>query len=154
MTPLQAAHAKIEQLKDELRLQDDFIKDMLKTYGVTPEKSLLLKFQGEWNLTTKEAQILVLLYQRGTLVNRDGILTALYSHPDDAPEAKIVDVFVSKLRGKIGKTAIATHWGHGYQLTQQGREACDRVAAAEMKPRPPNANYGKVRFPKERGANV
>ena len=154
MTPLQSAYMKIASLEEKIEDLEYELKQARATAGFSPELELVLKFQGEWNLPDTPARMLAYLYKRKTLITKAQFMNLLYEHPDDAPEPKIIDVQVCKLRNKIGKTAIATHWGHGYQLTEQGREACDRVAAAEMKPRPPNANYGKVRFPKERGANA
>ena len=72
-------------------------------------------------LTIKEYGILELLSRRkGSTVNKEMLLDHLYGN-EDRPNAKIIDVFVCKLRKKIsnatgGDDYIETAWGHGYGL--------------------------------------
>ena len=70
------------------------------------------------HLTGKEFAILQLLVlRRGMVMGKDAILSQLYGGMDE-PEAKIVDVFVCKLRRKLDQAGapevIGTVWGHGY----------------------------------------
>lgn len=72
----------------------------------------------EWRLTVHEARIFCYLLTR-PMATKDQLMAALYSdRVDEAPEIKIVDVFVCKLRKKIAPfgVKIATHWGQGYGL--------------------------------------
>lgn len=80
----------------------------------------------EWRLTPSEARVF------GALVNREvttktAILAALYSDrpAEDEAEAKIVDVFICKLRKKVFPFGIAirTVWGQGYALDAETRAA-------------------------------
>ena len=72
-------------------------------------------------LTAKESSILELLSVRqGTTVTKEMLLNRLYGGTDE-PELKIIDVFVCKLRKKLGQAAggdhyIETVWGRGYIL--------------------------------------
>ena len=72
-------------------------------------------------LTAKEFQILEFLsIRRGTTLTKEMILGYLYGGIDE-PGAKIVDVFLCKLRKKLaaasgGKEYIETVWGRGYVL--------------------------------------
>lgn len=72
-------------------------------------------------LTGKEYQILELLsLRKGTVLSKEIFLNHLYGGIDE-PEAKIVDVFVCKLRKKLsdamaGQHMIETVWGRGYVL--------------------------------------
>lgn len=72
-------------------------------------------------LTGKEYQILELLsLRKGTVLSKEIFLNHLYGGIDE-PEAKIVDVFVCKLRKKLsdamaGQHIIETVWGRGYVL--------------------------------------
>ena len=72
-------------------------------------------------LTQKEYAILELLSSRkGTIVTREMFLNRLYADRHE-PEAKIIDIFVFKLRQKLtqatgGSHYIETVWGRGYVL--------------------------------------
>jgi len=73
------------------------------------------------HITGKEYDVLELLALRmGATVTKDTLLTALYAGRDE-PEAKIIDVYISRLRHKLrlasgGEHYIETVWGLGYAL--------------------------------------
>ena len=73
------------------------------------------------HLTAKEYGILELLsLRKGTVLTKETFLNHLYGEMDE-PEAKIIDVFVCKLRKKLaqatgGEHYIETVWGRGYVL--------------------------------------
>ena len=73
------------------------------------------------HLTGKEYGILELLaLRKGTTLTKEMFLNHLYGGMDE-PEAKIIDVFVCKLRKKLATSAdghnfIETVWGRGYVL--------------------------------------
>ena len=74
----------------------------------------------EVRLTGKEYAILELLVLRkGMVLTKDAFLNHLYGGMDE-PEAKIIDVFICKLRKKLGIAGagglIGTVWGRGYML--------------------------------------
>lgn len=83
------------------------------------------------HLTGKEYGILELLaLRKGTTLTKEMFLNHLYGGMDE-PEAKIIDVFVCKLRKKLagatgGHNFIETVWGRGYVL----REPDEPVAKA------------------------
>jgi two-component system cell cycle response regulator CtrA len=72
-------------------------------------------------LTVKEYQMLELLsLRKGTMLTKEMFLNHLYGGVDE-PGAKIIDVFICKLRKKLsdvldGNTYIDTVWGRGYVL--------------------------------------
>ena len=73
-------------------------------------------------LTGKEYAILELLVLRkGTVQTKDAFLNHIYGGMDE-PEAKIIDVFICKLRKKLGVAGadnlITTVWGRGYMLKE------------------------------------
>ena len=72
------------------------------------------------HLTDKEYRMLELLsLRKGTTLTKEVFLNHLYSGMDDEPEAKIIDVFMCKLRKKLacnGVSCIETVWGRGYVL--------------------------------------
>ncbi len=73
------------------------------------------------HLTGKEYGVLELLsLRKGTTLTKERFLNHLYGGMD-APELKIIDVFVCKLRKKLtaatgGSNYIETVWGRGYVL--------------------------------------
>ena len=80
----------------------------------------------EVRLTGKEYAILELLVLRkGMVLTKDAFLNHLYGGMDE-PEAKIIDVFICKLRKKLGIAGaggmIGTVWGRGYMLKDAGQQ--------------------------------
>jgi two-component system cell cycle response regulator CtrA len=63
-------------------------------------------------------QMLELLSLReGTPITKEMFLNHLYGGMDE-PTQKIIDVFICKLRKKLGKNYIQTAWGHGHSLRE------------------------------------
>lgn len=72
------------------------------------------------HLTGKEYAILELLVlRRGMVLTKEAFLSHLYGGMDE-PEAKIIDVFICKLRRKLSDagapSVIGTVWGRGYTV--------------------------------------
>lgn len=73
------------------------------------------------HLTSKEYQIVELLsLRKGSTLTKEMFLNHLYGGMDE-PDAKIIDVFICKLRRKLtnasgGKNYIETVWGRGYAM--------------------------------------
>jgi two-component system, cell cycle response regulator CtrA len=80
------------------------------------------------HLTGREYQTLELLaLRKGKTLTKDVFLSSLYGGMDE-PGAKIVDVFICKLRKKLapatdGRHTIETVWGGGYVLRETGEAA-------------------------------
>ncbi len=90
----------------------------------------------EVKLTGKEYAILELLVLRkGAVLTKDAFLNHLYGGMDE-PEAKIIDVFICKLRKKLSFAGaghlIGTVWGRGYMLrdSAQQEDGSDRLTAS------------------------
>ncbi|RZI99990.1 MAG: response regulator transcription factor [Brevundimonas sp.] len=87
------------------------------------------------HLTAKEFQILELLsLRKGATLTKDMFLNHLYGGMDE-PDAKIIDVFICKLRAKLvtathGKHHIETVWGRGYTLRDPSEGSQTDPAAA------------------------
>jgi len=86
------------------------------------------------HLTGKEYSILELLMLRKSIVlTKEMFLNHLYGGMDE-PEAKIIDVFICKLRKKLAgygaEDLIVTVWGRGYMMRDPGaRATADLVSA-------------------------
>ena len=89
------------------------------------------------HLTGKEYGILELLsLRKGTTLTKEMFLNHLYGGMDE-PELKIIDVFVCKLRKKLGNATggenyIETVWGRGYVLRdpEEGRTGTKKAESA------------------------
>lgn len=77
------------------------------------------------DLSRKEYQALELLaLRKGATLTKEMFLDYLYGGMDE-PDAKIIDVFICKLRKKLSKATggeryIETIWGRGYMLSDSG----------------------------------
>jgi two-component system cell cycle response regulator CtrA len=116
--PLRDAYvARLETENDELRERVRQLESALADPTWHPPI--------EWGLTMSETKVMRALLSRPQ-VSKLGIMTALYGdRPDDdgGIEAKIVDVFIHKLRRKIApfEITIETLWGVGYALAEADR---------------------------------
>ena len=90
------------------------------------------------DLTRKEFAILeLMMLRRGMSLSKSAFLDHLYGGIDE-PDAKIIDVFICKLRKKLARAGcdgemIQTMWGCGYMMRDPGPGR--RLSAAEL-PRP------------------
>lgn len=104
--------------------------------GIAANSDRLHQLQSCFHLTGREGKLLCLLYDKGGAVaSKEGVMDALYGGMDE-PEIKIVDVFVCKVRAKIGGDKIETIWGQGYKLTKAGAEMCERAFRGEIDAKP------------------
>jgi len=74
----------------------------------------------------------LLALRKGTTLTKEMFLNHLYSGMDE-PDAKIIDVFMCKLRKKLatasqGKNYIETVWGRGYVLREDAPAMREMVA--------------------------
>ena len=87
------------------------------------------------HLTGKEYQMLELLsLRKGTTLTKEMFLNHLYGGMDE-PELKIIDVFICKLRKKLGEATggdnhIETVWGRGYVLRDPASTQARLAASA------------------------
>lgn len=67
------------------------------------------------HVTRKEEAVLRAVLTHNQVATKDYILTVVYGGMDE-PEIKIIDVFITRLRAKLGahRGAIVTVWGRGY----------------------------------------
>jgi two-component system cell cycle response regulator CtrA len=87
------------------------------------------------HLTGKEYGIIELLsLRKGSTLTKEIFLNHLYGGMDE-PEAKIIDVFICKLRKKLqdaadGDNYIETVWGRGYVLREPESDKAKKAANA------------------------
>ena len=77
-------------------------------------------------LTGRELQLLAALARRsGRIVTREELYTAVWQRPFRRDE-RSVDVYVKRLRRKLGESWIHTHYGFGYSLSRHFHTAATR----------------------------
>ena len=96
----------------------------------TPKVPLMFK------LTPQETRVLEVLLRRHS-ATKEQLLAEMYAHrygADDLPEIKIVDVFICKLRKKLGPRGIKieTRWASGYVLPMESRVAIAELCRREL----------------------
>lgn len=110
----------------------------------------------ELYLTGKEYQMVELLaLRKGMTLTKDMFLNHLYGGMDE-PEAKIIDVFICKLRKRlasVGGHRIETVWGRGYILRDPPPAAVDMSAeVASLADEPPTGYVSAKTFTEVMGA--
>jgi hypothetical protein len=114
-----------------LRRKVDDLQALIAEY-VKKETSWNLGFVGVCGLTKREACVVAVLAQRRGTVSKTSLHAALYGtfHDDETPDAKIVDVFVCKIRKKLAPFGvdISTVWGAGYSMTPEHAETLCEMA--------------------------
>lgn len=113
LTTVPGLTAALAEVTEE---RDHYMREL----GISRDHEAEGRVQSRLGLTTKEAALLMILHRRaGRVVTKEGLMEAMYNGMDE-PEVKIIDVFVCKLRRKIGMDAVDTIWGRGYRITEAG----------------------------------
>lgn len=118
--------AVLERIK-EVEAENAALRAKIDELGIVPDVPRCLK------LTKKEAGVLTGLMKRARATKEQLLYDGWYDGVTDEPDLKIVDVFICKLRGKLGKfeLKIDTEWGFGYSLPKETRAAIRRMSRAE-----------------------
>lgn len=106
--------AKVDMLEKE--------NDILRERVISLEAEMTHKaIPPIFGFTGSENRLLGMLLKR-TMVTRESAMVALYGDDmDRAADAKIIDVFICKMRAKLKpfQIEITTHWATGYSLTAE-----------------------------------
>lgn len=105
---------------------DEEVRHLRRELGYDGSAKARATVARHFRLTGKEADIFCALrHANGAFLNRDRLMSLLYSDAIEEPEVKIIDVFLCKLRKKIGPESLSTRWGFGYALTEVGIQKFD-----------------------------
>jgi len=105
----------------------------------------IYNISGVFGTTMQESTLLYAL-RSGRVFSKESLLTIMYSdRADDAPELKIIDVYVCKIRAKIAAygVEIATIWGVGYQLSGDNVVKLERIMETGKAPALTNVQVAK-----------
>jgi DNA-binding response OmpR family regulator len=114
---------EIDTLREAVRRYEELLKPSL----YTPRA---------WRLTPNEEAVLLVLYGAKTrVVHRERMPIGVYGILADAPEQKILDVFICKVRRKLmcaqTRIGIETVWGRGWRLTDESHARLHAAVAGE-----------------------
>lgn len=100
---------------------EDEVAYLRSELGLAQDATKIKALKVSLGLTETEALLLHALYAtRQHYLSRAQVFDATRPSSRRDCTLKIVDVYVSKLRRKIGSDIIKTLWGYGYCLTPQG----------------------------------
>lgn len=118
-----------DQLRDHVRHLQYRIEELEGVVGLGEGQFL----SPELGLTAIEGRLLGVLLKAPAVMTKEGLLDALYGlKPDqDQPDIKIIDVFVCKVRKKIGHRGlkIETAWGKGYYIDAENKARLNALIA-------------------------
>lgn len=89
-----------------------------------------------WRLTATEERLLRAVRAVGpNVLHHERAMIILYGMLDDAPQQKILDVLICKLRRKLmegqAQIRIETIWGRGWRMTAESCARFDEAVAAD-----------------------
>jgi two-component system cell cycle response regulator CtrA len=110
------------------------------------------------NLTAREFDFLeTLMLHKGVLLTKERFMSRLYADAE-APDSKIVDVFVCKLRRKLTASGAAeiirTVWGRGYVVFEPSLSAIEAARLARQPDSEPAPRGWVRRAPRFLAANA
>ena len=111
----------LEQENDDLRAR---VRELERLLGMTFECPPLI------GLTRQESIIFGLLL-KNPLMSKELAISTMYLHKQDEADAKIVDVYICKLRKKLKpyKIDVQTQWGQGYFITREHKAVAEQLFA-------------------------
>lgn len=126
--------AYVEEPNDEYLPDQEMIeeqREMIK-FLTGDDPSGICELMTDFDFTPKQAKMfLILRSSLGIVVAKEAIVRRLYHGRslDEYPDTKIVDVFVCKMRKKLGdRYEIQTAWGEGYRLVRKKPSEMKEVA--------------------------
>ncbi|MCE8015998.1 response regulator transcription factor [Halomonas sp. MCCC 1A17488] len=113
----------LARLNALLRRQTGRLSPILSVNGIQlDEDTRQVSVDGDaWqSLTATEFRLLrYLMHHPGRVLSKAQLLDQLYSLEQDAPAPNLVEVYIAKLRRRLGKNAIQTRRGQGYVLASR-----------------------------------
>lgn len=107
--------ARIMALPEGERL--DYALQLLE--DLTGDQMALASLAERYRLSATEAKVLAVLDRSfPRMVSRDHLFVSCWGY-ESPVEDKIVDVYLAKLRRKIGRDRLETRFGQGWRLTER-----------------------------------
>lgn len=104
---------QVEDLKEQVRYWKGMVIDQT-------EEAVSTMVGVKFGLTKSETRLLLRLHNaRGKMVGNQILLTNHEGGDGIEVTPQLIKVFICKLRRKIGKRHVITHWGAGYSLSEE-----------------------------------
>lgn len=126
MTPQSAEIIRLTRKLDEVTAERDHWRREVE--GERNE-ARLIHLSRRLGLTPREAALLDALHQSPRPKRKETLFAVVWGDKD--VDFKIFDVFICKLRKKLGAACIETIRGVGYVLSDEGRQMVDSALGAE-----------------------
>ncbi len=123
------------QLQAALRAQREHIEELTET--VRQLREMLAPptvFPPRLGLTRSEQQLLAVLLARSpNAISRESIMAALYLDPAGAPDDKIIDVRLFRMRKALARfgAGVVTHHGFGFSIDKESAEVLHGLLKGE-----------------------
>lgn len=113
---------KLERENEQLR---ETVLCLQEQIGERSGETDLARIQEAFRLPRQCCRVLMELYQaKGNVVNSWALLDML---SPEIEESKVVQVYVTRIRNRLGKGSVVNSWGRGYRLSP---EVLDLIAGA------------------------
>lgn len=113
-----------EMTRQELEDEVTFLRGEM---GMLVEVEDIRAVQDRWGASPHEARTLLALHRaKGRCVSRDMLSETVPERYGDRLRFP-ADIYVSRLRARMGKGAIETIWGRGYAITPYGAAQVESV---------------------------
>jgi DNA-binding response OmpR family regulator len=113
----------------ELAEDNRWLRRQLEAEGAADD---VAKIREVFHVTPSEARMLELLHRRyPRVVSKGAIMDALYGDAEEEPKAKIIDVFLCKIKKRLGRDTIQTVWGQGLRLSEPFHLQMSETIAAD-----------------------
>ncbi len=109
----------IARIKTRLKISDDNLIHTKNFTLDTQNYSIILPDKSKIQLPKKEMEILLLLLKnKGKILSRETIFANVWGKEDVIVSGRTIDVYIRKIRQKIGESTIKTYKGIGYKFEE------------------------------------
>lgn len=133
MTPLEQAQREISRLLTLLEEREETIRELRQQVRVEAERAVVDALRLHATLTDQEAHLVALLYSaRGRPLRKGFINDNLPTHKWGGRSDRCVDVWVNRIRIKLGKSTVVSIIGGAVALSPFGVEQVERALSGEQ----------------------
>ena len=96
---------------------------LLTEYGFQSRARMVEGFRANWRLTAHELKLMsYLMHHQGKVISRTELVEHIYDQEFDR-DSNTIEVFVGRLRKKLGVDVIRTLRGQGYMMAPPGDDS-------------------------------
>ncbi len=107
---------RIAELEEEVSL-------LRRRLALEADEDAVFRIAARWSLTGTEAALVAILYHAAPRALSKGAICDVLPSRKGREDDEVADVFVCKIRKKVGKGCIETVRGFGFRISAEFREA-------------------------------